>query len=100
LPERPRASELVPPADFLFCTGLFDYMADGPAVDLLALMWRQLSSGGLLLVGNFAPNNPSRAYMEWVGNWYLLYRSPAQLSALADAAGIPPDCCRISADRT
>ena len=53
------------------------------------LFWRQLAAGGRLLVGNFAPHNPSRAYMEWIGNWYLKYRTAEEMESLALAAGIP-----------
>jgi len=39
-------------------------------------------------VGNFAPHNPTRAYMEWIGNWYLVYRTAEHLARLADQAEI------------
>jgi hypothetical protein len=29
--------------------------------------------------------------MEWIGNWYLTYRTPAELERLALQAGIPRD---------
>lgn len=85
--------------DFLVCSGLFDYLADEPAAALLGSFWRQLAPGGLLLVGNFAPHNPSRAYMEWLGNWYLLYRTAAQMEHLAHAAGIPAAHVAIGAEQ-
>jgi extracellular factor (EF) 3-hydroxypalmitic acid methyl ester biosynthesis protein len=75
-------------ADFLACPGLFDYLADDAAAGMLELFWRRLSPGGRLLVGNFAPHNPTRAYMEWIGNWYLTYRTTPQLEQLALQAGI------------
>ncbi len=43
----------------------------------------------MLLVWNFAPHNPTRAYMEWIGNWYLTYRTGSGLERLAIGAGIP-----------
>jgi len=93
------AGELGNP-DFLVCAGFFDYLDDAPAVSLLALFWRQLAAGGRLLVGNFAPHNPSRAYMEWIGNWYLKYRTAEQLESLALAAGIPSGDFHIACERT
>jgi hypothetical protein len=63
------------------------------------LFWNALRGGGLLMVGNFAPHNPSRAYMEWIGNWYLLYRAPADLARLAEQAGIPRWAIQIGAER-
>jgi len=39
-----------------------------------------------MIVFNFAPSNPSRAYMEWLGNWYLTYRDEAAVARLVQAA--------------
>jgi len=100
LPQGARgAAELLSP-DFLVCAGLFDYLDDDPAASLLSLFWRQLADGGMLLVGNFAPHNPSRAYMEWIGNWYLKYRTAEELERLAARAGISRQQCRIGCERT
>jgi hypothetical protein len=52
-----------------------------------------------MLVGNFVPNHPTRAYMEWIGNWYLQYRSFDDMRRLAEIAGIPAECRTIGADR-
>ena len=99
LPEMPRRAQLLGTPDFLVCAGLFDYLDDDAAAAMLALFWQRLAPGGLLLVGNFAPHNPTRAYMEWIGNWYLLYRMPEQMEQLAARAGIPPHRLTISSDR-
>jgi hypothetical protein len=86
--------------DLLVCSGLFDYLADDVATAHLGLYRRALRSGGRLMVGNFAPENPSRAFMEWVGNWYLLYRTSDDLVQLAGAAGIPADRRHVTAETT
>jgi hypothetical protein len=99
LANNPRLASCVGPADFSFCTGLFDYLADEPARALLALLWAGLAPGGTLLVGNFAPHCPTRAYMEWIGNWYLLYRTREELLQLALDAGLPADSCQVTAER-
>jgi hypothetical protein len=93
------AKELRTP-DFLVCSGLFDYLDGEAAAALLTLFWRQLADGGILVVGNFAPHNPSRAYMEWIGNWYLNYRTVDDMEQLGAASGIPPDHFRIGCERT
>ncbi len=100
LGQRPDHRQLLSQANFIFCTGLFDYLDDQPAAGLLGFLWRQVCPGGTLIVGNFSPHNPTRAYMEWIGNWYLLYRTPAQLAALADGAGVPPELFRVWHDPT
>ena len=87
-------------ANLVICTGLFDYFRDDVAADMLRFFWQSLAQGGQMLVGNFAPHNPTRAYMEWVGNWYLTYRTADQLRQLVEQAGIPPQQCSIRTDRT
>ena len=86
--------------DLILCPGLFDYLEHTAAVGLLRLFWQQLAPGGTLLVGNFAPNHATRAYMEWIGNWYLNYRSYEAMVDLADRAEIPTDCLQIGTEAT
>jgi len=86
-------------ANFILCTGLFDYLEDEAAAGLLCLFWQSLAPGGHMLVGNFAPHCPTRAYMEWIGNWYLNYRTAEQLAALGDGAEIPREHCSVFAER-
>ena len=85
-------------SDVVLCLGLFDYLDDDDAAAMLRLFWQSLRPGGVLVVGNFAPHCQARAYMEWVGNWYLTYRTRDQLARLALAAGIPESRFRIGAE--
>ncbi len=75
-------------ADFLSCPGFFDYLNHEEAVSMLGRLWAVMKPGSELLVFAFSEDNPSRAYMEWIGNWYLIYRSPAQMQQLAQEAGL------------
>jgi hypothetical protein len=86
LPRLKRITAGLEPADFIACTGLFDYLTDADAVAMLQCFWSHLTRGGEMIVFNFAPSNPSRAYMEWIGNWYLTYRDEAAIAALVRAA--------------
>ena len=99
LAEQPRTAELLADANFVVCSGLLDYLADEPAKLLLDACWHRLALGGCLMAGNFAPHHPTRAYMEWFGNWYLIYRTADELSGLAHAAGIDPRQVSIGAER-
>lgn len=85
-------------ADVLVCTGLFDYLDDAAATALLQRFWQSLRPAGQAWVFNFAPHNPSRAYMEWIGNWYLIYRTADQMRELAARAGLADSCVQISAE--
>ncbi len=99
LPQRADPGVALEEADFLVCSGFFDYLDDASAAAMLGWFWRRLAPGGKLLVGNFAPHNPTRAYMEWIGNWYLVYRTVDQMRALAARAGIPPQRVTVGCER-
>ena len=98
LPRHARCQDLVATPDALVCSGLFDYLDDAVAVEMLRLFWQRLAQRGLLVVGNFSSHNPTRAYMEWIGNWYLTYRTADQLRWLAGQAGIPAEEFTIDVD--
>jgi hypothetical protein len=95
-----RAAELIGCPQLLICLGLFDYLEATAAERLLRLFWDQLGPGGILLVGNFIPSHATRAYMEWIGNWYLTYRTFGQLRQLAERVGIPTNRRRIGLEVT
>lgn len=89
LPERPRLATELAGTQLLLCPGLFDYLDDEAAANMLRCLAGQLAPGGRLIVFQFAPHNPTRAYMEWFGDWYLTYRDNAALRRVVEAAGIP-----------
>ncbi|MCI0357617.1 MAG: class I SAM-dependent methyltransferase [Planctomycetaceae bacterium] len=98
LHERPRLAEPLADTDLLFCPGIFDYLDDGAAADMLGLFWEQLAPGGRMVVFQFALHNPSRALMEWIGNWYLIYRDDVQLRQVTERAGVPPEAASFGAE--
>jgi extracellular factor (EF) 3-hydroxypalmitic acid methyl ester biosynthesis protein len=69
--------------DFIYSAGLFDYLRVPTAVQLARDFYARLASGGQLLVSNMVPENPSRWYMEHHLDWFLLYRSRAELLEIA-----------------
>jgi extracellular factor (EF) 3-hydroxypalmitic acid methyl ester biosynthesis protein len=89
LAARPQLMRPLADSDLLCCPGLFDYLDDTSAIAMLRALFNQLGDGGRLVVFQFAPHNPSRAYMEWLANWHLIYRDQAQLESLVTAAELP-----------
>jgi hypothetical protein len=85
-------------ADLILCSGLFDYLPDVDAAEMLNAFWGRFRAGGRMLVFNFSPANPTRAYMEWVGNWYLIYRDAEAMAEIAARAGLPAASVRIRQD--
>ncbi len=73
--------------DLIWSAGLFDYFDDKLFAALLRRFRNYLKSGGEIVVGNFnQDHNPSRAYMEILGNWFLHHRTEQQLIDLAQKA--------------
>ena len=82
----------------IWSAGLFDYLTDRQFMFLLKRLMSFLQPEGELVIGNFSPHNPSRAYMEIVGDWYLHHRDEQHLKQLATVCGISPDSIRITAE--
>ena len=74
--------------DLIWSAGVFDYLSDRLFVLALRRLSAHLDVGGELVIGNFSPTNPSRRWMESLGDWRLEHRSADQLLALAKGAGI------------
>ena len=81
--------------DLLWSAGLFDYFPDRLFIILLRRLITYVKPGGEVVIGNFGDNNPSRAYMELLGEWYLEHRSEERLTRLAEEAGVSTDAVKI-----
>jgi SAM-dependent methyltransferase len=69
--------------DFIYSTGLYDYLDDRIAGKLTSRLFTMLNPGGRLLLANFVPDIWGAAYMESFMDWRLIYRTPEQIDALA-----------------
>ena len=74
-------------ADWVISLGLFDYLPRNIAVGLLRTLHASVRDGGEVLVGNYADGNPSQTFMDWVGDWPLIYRSRHDFAELFMEAG-------------
>lgn len=75
--------------DLIWSSGLFDYFSDRLFKVALKRLLALVRQGGEIVIGNFSETNPSRVYMEAVGDWKLEYRSANNLMDMAQAVGIP-----------
>lgn len=74
--------------DLVWSAGLFDYFNDKAFVATLKKMKEWINQSGEIIIGNFnAEHNPSRNYMEIIGDWHLQHRSETELTELAIKAG-------------
>jgi extracellular factor (EF) 3-hydroxypalmitic acid methyl ester biosynthesis protein len=69
--------------DFIYSAGLFDSIPDDVGQELIAFLFGILNPGGQLLFSNFTPSLNDSGYMETYMDWWLTYRTKAQLLHLA-----------------
>jgi extracellular factor (EF) 3-hydroxypalmitic acid methyl ester biosynthesis protein len=79
---REQAVDIQDQFDFIYCAGLFDYLADKACSRLLSYFERHLKPGGSMLVTNVHSSNPERHWMEHFLEWYLIYRDEQGLERL------------------
>ncbi len=69
--------------DFVYSTGLYDYLPQPVATKLTTKLFGMLKPGGQLMVANFLPGVPDVGYMETFMGWPLIYRSDEELADVA-----------------
>ena len=79
--------------DFVYCAGLFDYLSDRVCKRLVNIFYSFLVPGGLLVVTNVDASNPIRGIMEYVVEWFLVYRDKEQLLNLVPENTLPAQHC-------
>lgn len=68
--------------DIIYSAGLTDYLDHRLFQALATRCHEQLKPGGVLIIGNFGPTNPNRAFMDHVLHWRLIHRSEDELRGL------------------
>jgi SAM-dependent methyltransferase len=81
--------------DVVWSAGLFDYFNDKVFIKILRRFISWTRPGGEVIIGNFGTYNPSRAFMELLGDWYLHHRSEEHLTQLALQAGITKENIKV-----
>lgn len=81
--------------ELIWSAGLFDYLSEKGFRFLLEHLLSMLRPDGELVIGNFSKGNPTRDYMEVVGDWYLHHRTADQLVALARRCGVRRENIRV-----
>jgi extracellular factor (EF) 3-hydroxypalmitic acid methyl ester biosynthesis protein len=75
--------------DFVYAAGLYDYLNDSTAAALTARLFELTNPGGQLLIPNFAPCCPDRAYLETFMAWDLTYRDEFDMAKIV--ASLPSE---------
>jgi hypothetical protein len=75
--------------DFIYSTGLFDYLDIRVAVRLVNNLKKLMKQDGTMVISNANDkySNSSAIWMEWVGEWYLIYRTAREFETIFTNAG-------------
>jgi extracellular factor (EF) 3-hydroxypalmitic acid methyl ester biosynthesis protein len=86
--------------DFIYSAGLFDYLNARSFSTLLSVLYEALAPSGHLAIGNFAGNNPSRYFMEYCLDWFLIHRSREDLLSFVAELRPTPARAEVDAERS
>lgn len=75
--------------DFIYSTGLYDYLRQSTGRRLTTHLFQKLRPGGHLVVANFLSGIAGRGYMESFMDWQLIYRTHSEMLDLAMALDQP-----------
>ncbi len=75
--------------DLIYSTGLFDYFGERIAIGLVQNLRKLLNPGGIMAISSVRDkySNPSVHFMEWAGDWNLVYRDDVDFSKIFVDAG-------------
>jgi DNA-binding response OmpR family regulator/SAM-dependent methyltransferase len=75
--------------DVIYSMGLFDYLKYKLSVRLLENLKKLLKKDGIIIIADVRDRfyNPSVHFMEWVGDWNLIYRSDEEFRQIFMDAG-------------
>lgn len=89
------------PFDLVLAGGLFDYLPDDVASAVLRqARERLLAPECRFLFTNIADGNPYRRWIEYLGDWQLIHRSPADVMRLCEAAGFEGEGVTVTREQT
>lgn len=75
--------------DFIYSTGLFDYLNDKLASRMIEILYSNLKEGGQMIIPNFLKGITESAYMETFMEWNLIYRNEEDMRILCSSLEIP-----------
>ncbi len=82
-----RRKSYEPRFDLVYCAGLFDYLSNRICAKLIELFYSWVAPGGMVVVTNVANSDPIVVPLEYIMEWYLIYRSPDDMLGLIPELG-------------
>jgi len=87
--------------DLIYSTGLFDYLDKRIATRLVENLRKMLKPDGVLAISDVREKykNPSVHFMEWVGDWNLVYRPDEEFRQIFVDAGFSEKSLSFGSDQ-
>ncbi|MES0490488.1 MAG: class I SAM-dependent methyltransferase [Leptospirales bacterium] len=76
--------EVLQSYDFIYASGLYDYLSERVAARLSESLFKSLKPGGTLVIGNFKHNHSCIGFMESFMDWRLINRSEGEMAELVN----------------
>jgi hypothetical protein len=92
---QPRGMTHPAPQDVIYSSGLFDYLRDDVAIQVLNWARLALEPEGLCMIGNFTADCPDRALMDHILDWRIIYRSKEEMMSLIRRSNFRDDHIEI-----
>ena len=90
----------LPPQHLVYSIGLMDYLQEPVVVKCLDWMFDILEPGGEAIIGNFDSRNPTKAFMDYIGEWVLIHRTPEDLRRIFAQSKFGERLVEVTADTT
>jgi SAM-dependent methyltransferase len=74
---------LIGEQDLIYSAGLIDYFSDQAAIKIIKHLFKALTPGGTLIIGNVSAEDKHRAYVEFLGDWHVNHRTKKEMESLA-----------------
>ncbi len=71
--------------NLVYSLGLFDYLKDRFAFNLIGRMWEGVCPGGKLLIANLNYSAGNLGYCEAIMDWWMIQRSESEMLALGES---------------
>jgi SAM-dependent methyltransferase len=81
--------------DLVYSIGLINHFQDKFVIALLNFIYNLLRSGGKVILCNFHPNNPSKAFMDHILEWKLVHRTEEDMNRLFASSAFKKPCTEI-----
>lgn len=65
--------------DLIYSVGMLDYFDVKSSSRIVSNLWNNIAAGGKIIITNAHPDNPTRTWMEYGGDWFLSYKDKAQM---------------------